>query len=417
MATITKKQGSQVGIAFGFAALSSAIIVAGTPWLFQDSADRSTFLIFWSVLFTFAGVLTGLNFEVTRTIAAATAGVVDQRPTPLGGPRVVLVAGAIGLALSALLALASPWWATWQFPTQPQMLALAVALGVAGLGFYHGTGGALAGSGQWGRYARLVFADSALRVLLVVGIVLATHSVVGAALGSALAFFIGLGFLVVVPAVRPLASLRTADTMKSLLFRFGAAALASGSSALLVMGFPALLALTTPPEIIEVNDPLLMALTLTRAPLMIPLNAVQGIVISHFSRATSFGFRTMWPILRIALAVGAIAATLAWLLGPWLLTNIWGPEFYVSGPILGALTAGATGLAVVSLTGSVCQSLTLHRSFVLGWLAAVVSAIGLLTLPLPLASRAALALGIGPVVGIVVHLVALFRAGERHRSS
>lgn len=409
MSTISKFQGSAIGLAFAFAALCSAAVVVGTPLLFPEAADQATFLVFWSVLFTFSGVLTGVNLEVTRSVSAAGAS-----GTPAVGPRVLVVAAVIGLVISALLAASARWWAPAQFPSQALALALAVALGVALCGGYHGTGGSLAGASRWTQYAALISADSMLRLVLVVLLAIVTGSVVSVAVGAAVAF--GVWLFVPLCSAKGRAAMATrADVpLRTLLGRLAASALATGASAMLVIGFPALLSLTTPAPIIEAAAPLLMALTLTRAPLMIPLNAAQGVVISHFSANRSAGLKALWPICRVALLVGGIALLGAWLLGPWLLTAIWGESFWLSGGLLAALTAGATGLALITLTGAVAQSLTLHRPFVAGWLAAVAVALVVLYLPLSLEVRAPLALGIGPLVGIAIHLAALRKAGGEH---
>jgi len=406
MAAISKKQGTQLGAAFALAAASSAVIAAGTPMLFPVESEMAAFQVFWSVLFFFSGILTGFNLEATRAISASQA--TANSVTPQKGPRVVWVAGAISLTLALLLAATAYWWGNLQFPSHGFSLALVVAFGVAVCGVYMATGGALAGRGNWGLYAGQISGYAGLQLVLVVTIALVLHSVVAAAIGTTLSFLVWIGFLLFSPNARAAASARTSATLRELLPQLGAAALASGASAALVIGLPALTSLIMPSSIVETEGPpLFLALTLTRAPLMIPLNAVQGVVIAHFSRRRAQGLHALWPIIRIALLVGILAVAAAWLLGPWLLNLIWGSSFVLSGPLLGVLTAGATALAVISLTGAVSQSMMLHRSFVIGWLAAVATAIALLFLPLTLSHRAALALCLGPLVGIAIHLIAL----------
>jgi len=425
MATISKKQGSHLGLAFGFAAISSAVIVAVAPMLF-DAPSYAAFMVFWGVMFTFSGVLTGFNLEATRAISAASVAegaesanvatgaggteTIGSELNATAGPRVVWVAAALTLILSVLVAATAVWWGPVQFPAYALPLAFVVAFGVAGCGIYMAVGGALAGSGRWSFYAGQISVYAGLQLVLVVLITLFTHSVVAAAFAVTLSFLVGVALLTVSPAARAAAAIRTNAPLRTLLLQFGAAALASGASAVLVIGFPALIALTTSREIIETAGPLFLALTLTRAPLMIPLNAVQGVVVSHFAKQRAQGLKALLPIILIALIVGGVAIAGAWALGPWLLKVIWGPAFIVNGPTLGALTAGATTLAVITLTGAVCQSLTLHKAFVLGWVVSVVLAVALLFLPLPLMVRAPLALAVGPLAGIVIHLVALQRA-------
>jgi hypothetical protein len=397
--TITKGSASQVTAAFGFAALCSAVVAAGTPWFLTNPADAEVFMVFWSALFTFSGVLTGLSLEITRTTAAVTKS--------SNGPKVALVASVIGLVLAALLAATSSWWGQLVFPAYSGHLALIIAFSVLCCATYHSLVGSLAGLQKWGLYAGLVAADSAARLALVIGTFLLTRSLLWAAAAAGIAFVVWLPFLIVSPTARSTLRTRADAPLRTVLTRFAASALATGSSAVLVIGFPALLSLTAPAAERGSLAPLILALTLTRAPLMIPLNAFQGVAVAHFTKNQSRGFKALWPILRVALLVGVSASIAAHFLGPWLLQLFWGSEYVVSGFVLSALTIGATGLAILTLTGAVCQSLTKHQSFVAGWLTAVVVALVVLMFNIPLELRAVTALVIGPILGIIVHAFAL----------
>jgi hypothetical protein len=424
--TITGKQGSLIGLAFGFAAACSALIVAGTPWLFSNAVDQATFMVFWSVLFTFSGVLTGLSLEVTRAVGQSepqhtlVGGAAEndllKAPSQRAGTPIVVIAAICGIVLAAAVAATSPLWAARQFATDAVPLAMVVGLGVLLSATYHGTVGALAGKKSWSTYSFLIAADSGLRLVLVIGAALITGSLIFTAGAAGLAFGVWALFWLVSPNAKLAKSVRVNEPISAILPRFSAAAVATGSSALLVIGYPALLSMTSSAEVIGAAAPLLLALTLTRAPLMIPLNAVQGIIIAHFSRNRSQGIKALWPICRIALLVGALAIAGAWLVGPWLLETIWGSEFLVAGPVLGGLTAGATALAVLTLTGAVSQASNLHKTFVAGWIAAVTIAVLTLLVPLQIEHRAIIGLIVGPLCGIVVHLVGLSRRNEQKQS-
>lgn len=427
MDTITRKGASSVAVAFGFAAVASAAIVAAAPTLLPDMADVTVFMTFWSAIFVCSGILTGLSLEVTRTASAVTSaadgsnGLNAQATLPaypglnaeLGAvrryPRVAVVGAIIGLSLGVLFALTSVWWGGRLFSLyyHSESLALIIAAGVVGFTFHHLVAGALAGAQQWKLYSALVFADSAIRVFLVGTILFLTHSVLWAAAATAFASFAWLAFVAFSTQTRAALGIRSDVPLKPLLLRLGAAALATGSSALLVIGFPTLLAATTSDTAFQAAAPLLLALTLTRAPLMIPLTAVQGVAITHFVKNRDRGLAAMWPIGRIAILVGLGAALAAGLLGPWLLELFWGLDYRVNGLVLAGLTLGATGLALLTLTGGVCQAVTRHGIFVAGWLTAVAVAVATLVLPLHLFERAVLALLIGPLAGIIVHLTAL----------
>jgi O-antigen/teichoic acid export membrane protein len=181
----------------------------------------------------------------------------------------------------------------------------------------------------------------------------------------------------------------------------------------MVVGFPMLLSITTYPAQYKGAAPLLLAITLTRAPLMVPLNAYQGVAVSHFVQHRDAGLRTMVPAARAVLALGVGGAALAFAVGPWLMQLLLGKGYDVSGRTLAGLTLAATGLAFLTLTGALCQALTLHGVFVGGWVASLVVAILVLMTPLTIENRAVLALLVGPLVGITIHLVALRRATPR----
>lgn len=407
-AVISRADARRVAVGSAVAAISSTLVVMAAPRLSQTVADNTIFLTFWSALFAGLGVLTGISVETTRAVSAA-----SHASVATSGPRVGVAGTSTGLAFAALLALGAPWWGPAVFGEHAVVLALLIALGCAGCAVHASVTGALAGAGRWQLYARLVGGESTVRLVLVVGAGLAGASVVGRGAGAAFAALTALGFLLASRTARSAVQVRADAPTRQYLGRLLAAAVASGASAVLVIGFPTLLAATTEASAYALAAPLLLALTLTRAPLMIPLNAFQGVAVTHFVQHRDRGLQALLPIARVVVPVGLVGAAAAWLIGPALMELIAGdPAYRVAGPVLALLTLAATGLAMLTLTGAVCQALTRHGAFVAGWLTAVATAVVLLLLPGSLESRAAVALLVGPVAGMVVHLVALRRAGR-----
>lgn len=410
-AVIDRADARRVAVGSAVAAVSSTLVVLAAPRLSQSVADNTIFLTFWSALFAGLGVLTGISVETTRAVSAVTHGTGAAKPV---GPRVGVVGTATGLVFATLLAAAAPWWGPAVFGEHAVLLALLVALGCAGCAVHASVTGALAGAGRWQVYARLVGGESTVRLVLVVAAGLAGASVVGRGAGAAIAAFTAVGFLLASRQARTAVQVRADVPLRPYLGRLLAAGVASGASAVLVIGFPTLLAATTDAAAYALAAPLLLALTLTRAPLMIPLNAFQGVAVTHFVQHRDRGLRALLPIARVVVPVGVVGALAAWLVGPPLMELIAGnPEYRVAGWVLALLTLAATGLAMLTLTGAVCQALTRHGAFVAGWLTAVAVAVALLLLPGDLETRAAVALLAGPVAGIVVHLVALRGSGRR----
>ena len=61
--------------------------------------------------------------------------------------------------------------------------------------------------------------------------------------------------------------------------------------------------------------------------------------------------------------------------------------------------------ALLTLTGALTQALEQHAWYLAGWLVATATAVALLLTPGTMAGRTLLALTVGPLVGILVHLV------------
>jgi O-antigen/teichoic acid export membrane protein len=181
------------------------------------------------------------------------------------------------------------------------------------------------------------------------------------------------------------------------------------------MGFPVLLKATSG-QLGAAGGVVILAVTLTRAPLLVPMTAMQGNLIAHFvdhaARRRGTRLQALIKPAAVIMLVGIAGILAAGTLGPWLLRAAFGPQYQTSGTLLAWLTAAAISIAVLTLTGSATVAAALHRAYALGWVAATVTAAGLLTLPLDLATRTVVALLCGPLVGIAVHLAALGRADD-----
>ena len=80
---------------------------------------------------------------------------------------------------------------------------------------------------------------------------------------------------------RAAAVLRTPGSARTFLRGAAHSIAAAGASAILVMGFPVLLKATSG-ELGAAGGVVILAVTLTRAPLLVPLTAMQGNLIAYF---------------------------------------------------------------------------------------------------------------------------------------
>lgn len=408
-----------------FAAASGYLVmlVAGRA---LGPADYPLFATYWGAFFALGGVANGLMQEATRAVRSARVGPTpdtvrlghapapDTRghaPAPGTGGRVRLLPAGLmlGLALAAVVAVSAPAWPALGLPTFSGVGVAVMAVGVLGFSLQAATAGALSGSERWGLYAVLLTVDAALR-LVVAGLAWWAGD---AGLGFALATVAGtLTWALMVslsPATRE-ALARALDVGRRRFWRNTASAmLASAGTAALVVGFPVFVTAT-----VRETDPaplvgaVILAITLTRAPLLVPLTSFQSAIIVYFVQRRELGPRALAAPLGLVTAVGLVGAGAAWLVGPWLIRVLFGAEFELPGAVLAALTAASVGTAALMVTGNAALAFDRHLLYNLGWWVAVLAALILLvSVPGPLDVRSAIALLAGPGIGVVVHVAGL----------
>ena len=104
-------------------------------------------LVFWGALFGVFGVLVGTTSETTRAVFAARA----ADPSPTDGVRVVPVAAAIGAAAAFVLGVSGLWWGAHLFGDRWVGLLSVLLVGFVLFAVHCGLGGALAGRADWDR--------------------------------------------------------------------------------------------------------------------------------------------------------------------------------------------------------------------------------------------------------------------------
>lgn len=373
----------------------------------------SIFGVFWGAFGLVTGAANGLLQETTREVRS-TPYISDLAALPAPGePRThpMRVAMLVGIAAAVLIAGSSPLWSGRVF-VEARLLSVALlSVGLAGFCVHATLLGMLAGTNQWTRYGALMVTDAVIRVLVAATTVTLGWRLVGflwATVAGAVAWLI---LLVASPATRATARLLTPGGTATFLRGAAHSITAAGASAILVMGFPVLLKLTSA-ELGAQGGVIILAVTLTRAPLLVPLTAMQGNLIAHFVDERSDRIRALLAPAGIVAAIGAVGVAAAGVLGPWLLRVAFGPQYHASSALLAWLTAAAVAIAMLTLTGAAAVAAALHRAYSLGWVGATVASGLLLLLPLSLQTRTVVGLLCGPLVGIGVHLLALSRAAR-----
>ena len=367
-------------------------------------ADNADFLVFWGALFGVFGVVIGVATETTRTVhAAADAATV---PGARVLPEVVRLTAVAALVLAATGLL---WGPRLLGPAWPELLA-ALVVGTLLFTGHCVVAGTAAGQGRWSAYSLLVAAEATTRLALV------AVAVVAGALVGGLAWVVALAcgtWLVVslVPAarVREVGSVRGDVPPSGLRRRLLAACAASGASALLLVGFPVLLRLTTPDDVFAGAAPLILAVSLSRAPLLVPLNAYQNVLVT---RVASHGVGALRRPMGLVVAATLVGAVLAVPVGPGLL-HVVRPDYDVAGPVFGLLVVGAGLVGALVLTGAASIALDHHAIYVAGYVVATVVATVVLLVPLDLDTRVVVGLVTGPLAGIAIHVAFGVRRSSR----
>ena len=399
MSRRSQLRGSPTALVLGAALVSGvsgyvALILAARTLTKADSAD---FLVFWGVVFAMYGVLIGVTTETTRAVTATR----DAGTPGTPGTRLVPVAVGFGLVLVAVVGLSGPLWAEPVFGRHWAPLLGATVVGTALFSVHVAVAGVATGRGAWSGYSLLVAGETATRLALFVVVAALLAGVTGFAYASAVASGFWVAAMLASRRYRDLWTQRVDLDVPGLLRRLVASCTAAGVSALLLVGFPVLLKVTTPEDVFAGAAPIVLAVSLCRAPLLVPLGAYQNVVVA---KVAVQGVRALVPVVTGIVVLTLVGALAAWPVGPWAM-RIVNPEFHVDGPVFVGLVLGAGLVAVLTVTGAAAVALDHHVVYLAGWIAATVATVITLLLPGGLDQRVVTSLLVGPAVGVVVHLV------------
>lgn len=368
-------------------------------------ADNAEFLSFWAALFFVCGVLGGIQAETTRAVGAA------RRTMPAGtakGARVLASGLIVGLSSALVILGLSPILSHYIFHRDSGAIVGALVATAVVFSCHATLAGAAQGQDKWSLFAGLVSLEALLRlgaIALAAGFAAPLVGLEVACLAALAAWLLA---ALIFPTARVSLAARADVGLGRLLQNTGHALLSAASSAALIVAFPILLKLTTPQSDYALSAPILLAISLTRAPIMVPLQAFQGVALTEVVRNPQQGWTALKKPLAALLFIGLFGALAAGLVGPWLML-FFGPDYRVGGWALAALTLAAVLMAVLTLLGTIVIGLGNHRAYSAGWLTATVVAVALLLVPAGVEVRSILSLGLGPLAGIIVHAMAIGR--------
>jgi O-antigen/teichoic acid export membrane protein len=398
-------EGSRRGLAYILGATAVAgiigyIIQAVVP-AFTQPVDYIAFSVFWSVVYLMVSALSGIQQEVTRSAHPRTD---RDAPGWTSLARFTIVAAAIALVI--VLA-SAPFWAPVVFATAVVPLTAALAVAAVGYTFVAALSGGLYGVRNWPGVATMTVTDSVLR-LATVALVLAVGGGL-AALGWAIAVPFVVAFLVVwmLSGRRVRSGLQLDATPARLAGNSVSTVIASAATGIMISGLPFLLGLTAADADATLLASLILVITLTRAPLVIPLLALQSLLVVTFrdERDRMMQRVVLWGGALLALT--AVLAALAVVVGPWVIALLYGDRYEVPGFAYAAIVASAGLTGVLCITGPAALAAGRHGIYLAGWLVASGSLIIGLVLPLGHLTAVLTAIVVAPILGVGVHLVGL----------
>ncbi|UAJ81438.1 hypothetical protein IT072_05955 [Leifsonia sp. ZF2019] len=372
------------------------------------AAGYGVFSVFWSALFLVVGILFGLQQESTR--ATAQTQVARAAGPAAASARTVSMwafAGVTALVVAAVVMVTSLLWAAPSLGAEHQGLAWFVAVGAALNCLVAGASGVMAGAGMWRQLAAIVAIDGILRVLGVVTVLSFSHDLVLLAVAVILPFPLSLA-IVFLSAPRALVrNARLTIGVPALIANTGRTMLAASATAVLINGFPLVLSFFAGSDNHAQLGSLVLAVTLTRAPILVPLTALSSMLVSRFSHQPEQVGRTVALLLAGIAVVILVLCGAAWLWGEPVMHLVFGAEFDLGAGVLVALIASSGLIGALFVSGSAVLARDAHGLYATGWVVASVVTLVLLFLPVELPTRAALALAAGPAVGLVVHLIGM----------
>ena len=397
----------------GLRAVLFSIAVAGVvgyaiQLLAPALTDETTYIgfsVFWSTLYLGGTAMSGVQQEISR---ATHPGYNGSGSATIG----TFTLWAAGTVLVAVLLIAIVLGRTL-FAEDWLALSAALAVGLIGYLLMAVLSGVLYGVRSYTKVAFIVIADALIRAVLVIAGLLLGAPVAVLAILIAAPFLLAFA-LTFVAFKRGLARSFELDVgLRTLVAHAASTSVAATASGVMISGLPMLIALTSASSTPPATAALILAITIARAPIVVPIQTLQSYLISGVLRSSSSpSRRILMRALCITVAcVIAVSAT-GWVIGPPIVAFVSAGRFTITGVTASSIVLSACLVAVMCLTGPTLISRRQHIDNAVGWVLSAIGTIVILLLPLG-DFRVSAALIIPAVLGIAVHVLALTHSRRR----
>ncbi|MFK4853263.1 hypothetical protein ACI3KT_16620 [Microbacterium sp. ZW T6_19] len=387
--------------------LLATIIAGGIGYAIQlvvpvlAPQEYLTFATMWSATYLIVTCLSGIQQEITRAARYDDKGS-GFRPWAWFTLAAALSAAAAVVVVFAVIG-------AQLFPDDTALIVAAIALAAIGYALVAAISGAIYGLKDWSAVAGMTIADSAIRGVTIGLALIAGAGAVTLAWATAVPFLLAAAAIWLWVGRRVRANLTLDVGLAALMRNAGATVLASLSTGALISGLPLLLKTFAADAGADMLASLVLVITLTRAPLVVPLVALQGYLIVSFrdrrDTVNSAILRWVGVVLAAVLALAALAA----LAGPPLMAWLYASFVQLTPIDFALIVVGAGFTGVLCITGPAVLVAGRHAWYTAGWTTSAIITVVVLMLPFDPHSRILVALLAGPVLGVLVHLVAMRR--------
>ncbi len=372
------------------------------PGLLGQSAYVA-FSVTWSTIYLSVSAMSGVQQEVARAARAST----DHAPNTVLR-RFTIGACVVVLLVSVILGF---WLSTGIVPAPSADLASVIGIGLVGYLLTAVLSGVLYGLHRWRAVALITVLDAVLRALLL-GIGFLMH-LPAIWLAAGIAFPFGLAFLGSWIILRRRVVGRFAlDVDIGSLSRNVVSTVGSAvCSGAMISGLPLLLGITSSTESADVLGAVILAITLSRAPIVVPVVALQSYLISAvFRDREAVQPRRLLGLLVAGFGIMSALAGAAYFVGPPLVLLVSNARFVIDAWLIAIIVFSAGLVAMMCVTGPALVAARRHDANVAGWAVAAGLTIVCLLLPVGFASRVALALTLPAALGLLMHVLVLLRS-------
>ncbi|WP_424445429.1 hypothetical protein [Microbacterium sp. CH-015] len=375
------------------------------PRMLQDGSSYVAFSVFWSALYLGVSAMSGVQQEVARAAHPASG----EPPTAVLRT-FTLWAGLVVVCVSVIVAV---WFGGALLQAGVPSVAAIFSVGLVGYLANAVLSGVLYGLRLWTPVAALIVIDVVIRAALTITGFAAQLPTAVLALFVAIPFGASFGIVWLWVRRRVIGAFRLDVSLSRLSAHVVGTVGAAAASGVMITGLPMLIGVIAADEPAAVTGALILAITLTRAPIVIPVIALQSFLISAVFRGGRVLPGRLMRILGLALVAVAALAALGWLIAPPLITWVSGGRFSVDGWMAATIVASAGLVAAMCVTGPALIAARRHLANAVGWGVAAAATILALAVPGDIELRVGTALLVAPLIGLLLQAGALLRrAGD-----